>query len=157
MQERRIIVRMKGSREIARRDMADQIKASCQTRRSRIDIRFANFYKLLQTLHAVAALNDKRGRCLGQIITKAHWLPFFSIFRLLGARRRWFLWPTEILGEAVAPTTTRLWNENSVVFCIYNTSIDAVRKTKFSLYLLRLQTSFGYQLKKDFNHAVVTQ
>ena len=26
----------------------------------------------LQTLHAVAALNDKRGRCLGQIISKAH-------------------------------------------------------------------------------------
>ena len=72
MQEGRIIVGMKGSREIERRDMSDQIKASCQTRRSRIDIRFANFYKLLQTLHAVAALNDKRGRCLGQIITKAH-------------------------------------------------------------------------------------
>ena len=111
MRERRIIVRMKGSREIARRDMADQIKASCQTRRSRIDIWFANFCKLLQTLHAVAALNDKRGRCLGQIISKAHWLPFFSIFRLLGARRRWFLWPTKSLGEAVAPTTTRLWND----------------------------------------------
>ena len=87
----------------------------------------------LQTLHAVAALNDKRGRCLGQIITKAHWLPFFSIFRLLGARRRWFLWPTEVLGEAVAPSITCLWNENSVIFGIYiSTTPPSMRCVKRS-------------------------